>query len=215
MRDPNLRFEAKTTSKSTSKSTSTIVKAGYGHAFPIKKGQHFKIIDIYGLQIVDLTGWVLSPNGTTIQKSHHFSADITRWNLHGATPAIGEYLYTNSGSQLWKVTQDTVKVHDMTFACCYPEIYASLGAAGHRSCSGNIAEAMRPWGIESHLEVRGPFNCFQNTPFYSLKGGLMSSRPGDFIEFEVMMDCVVVVSSCPWDRDGFGSPTDIEIVVSE
>jgi len=198
-----------------SKPKSTTVKAGYGHAFPVRKGEHFKIIDTHGRQIVDLTGWVLNSDGKTIQKNHHLSADITRWNLQGATPSIGECIYTNSGSPLFKVVADAVKVHDMTFACCYPEIYAELGFPNHRSCSQNIAEAMAPWGIESHLEVKGPFNCFQNTPFYAKKGALMCSRPGDLIEFEVMMDCVVAVSSCPWDRDGFGQPTDVEIMVAE
>ncbi|KAF2421199.1 hypothetical protein EJ08DRAFT_665233 [Tothia fuscella] len=194
-------------------STSTIVKAGHGHAFPIKKGTKFRIIDTHGKQIVDLTAWVLNKDNRTINKHHHFSADHTRWALQGATPAIGESLLTNTAKPLLKITDDTVKVHDMTFACCYPELYAKEGYEKHRSCSGNIAEAMRQWGIASHLEVTSPFNVFQNTPFYSLKGGLLSSRPGDYIEFEVMLDCVVAVSSCPYDLNGFGKPTDIEIVV--
>jgi hypothetical protein len=62
---------------------------------------------------VDLTAWVLKDDGNTINKAHHFSSDITNWKLQGATPAIGEYLYTNSGSKLLKITDDTVKVHDM------------------------------------------------------------------------------------------------------
>ena len=44
-----------------------------------------------------------------------------------------------------------------------------------------------------------PFNVFQNTPDYSLKD-LGCSRPGDYVEFEVLgRDCVVGVSSCPYD----------------
>jgi len=209
MRDPNFEHSVQVNPKPKS----TTVKAGHGFAFVVKKGEHFKITDTHGRQIVDLTGWALKSDGEMIQKHHHFSADHTRWQLQGATPVVGEYLYANTGSPMFKVLEDTVKVHDMTFACCYPELYASLGSPGHRSCSQNIAEAMAPWGIESHLEVKGPFNCFQNTPFYSLKGGLMSSRSGDYIEFKAMMDCVVAVSSCPWDREGFGEPTDIAVSV--
>lgn len=116
-----------------------------------------------------------------------------------------------------KITADTVRVHDMTFACCYPELYEREGYVGHRSCSGNIAEAMRPWGIESHLEIRGPFNCFQNTPNYALKGRLLNSKAGDYVEFEVVCEegdgVVVAVSSCPFDLEDFAGPTSVEVLV--
>jgi len=112
-----------------------------------------------------------------------------------------------------KIVKDTVKVHDMTFACCYPELYEREGFKDHRSCSGNLAEAMKDWGIESHLEIRNPFNCFQNTPNYSLKGGLLSSKPGDYVEFEAHIDVVVALSSCPFDLEDFEGPTSVEVVV--
>ncbi|KAL9629559.1 MAG: hypothetical protein Q9204_005201, partial [Flavoplaca sp. TL-2023a] len=43
-----------------------------------------------------------------------------------------------------------------------------------------------------------PFNVFQNTPDMTLKD-LGCSRAGDFVEFEVLKDAVVGVSSCPYD----------------
>lgn len=59
---------------------------------------------------------------------------------------------------------------------------------------------MKPWGMESYLEATAvdPFNVFQNTPDMSLKD-LGCSRPGDVIEFDVLKDAVVAVSSCPYD----------------
>lgn len=51
------------------------------------------------------------------------------------------------------------KVHDMTFMSCNPEFYKAKGASKHhRSCASNIAEVMRPHGMNSHLEVTDPFN---------------------------------------------------------
>lgn len=35
-----------------------IVQGGHGHAFEVKKGTSFRIIDIYGRQIVDMMAWV-------------------------------------------------------------------------------------------------------------------------------------------------------------
>jgi len=222
MRDPNYEFDGESNSTqilssvsrdNITKPTSTTVPAGHGYAFVVKAGQKFRITDTHGHQIVDLTAWVLSKDGKTIDKAHHFSADHTRWELKGATPAIGESLYDNTGLPLLKLVSDTCRVHDMTFACCYPELYARAGFKGHRSCSGNIAEAMEKWGIGDHKEVISPFNCFQNTPFYALKGDLLSSRPGDYVEWKALRDMVVAVSSCPYDMDGFGAPASVEIVV--
>lgn len=47
----------------------------------------------------------------------------------------------------------------MTFPSCYPELYKAKGASKHhRSCATNIAEVMRPYGMNSYLEVTDPFN---------------------------------------------------------
>ena len=59
---------------------------------------------------------------------------------------------------------------------------------------------MRPWGMSNYLQAASvdPFNVFQNTPDMTLKD-LGCSRAGDFVEFEVLKDAVVGVSSCPYD----------------
>lgn len=35
-----------------------IVKASHGFAFEVKKGEHFRIVDLYGEQVVDFAAWV-------------------------------------------------------------------------------------------------------------------------------------------------------------
>ena len=101
---------------------------------------------------------------------------------------------------MFKLVHDDVHTHDMTFMACNPAFYDEKGLKGHRSCAENIAEAMKPWGMESYLDAASvdPFNVFQNTPDMSLKD-LGCSRPGDYVEFEVLKDAVVGVSSCPYD----------------
>lgn len=183
-----------------------IVPAGHGHAFPIPANSTLRITDLHGTQIVDLFAWPAqqpSPPGL-----EHLSAAYTRYHLRGVAPTINEHLYSNADRKLLKVLADTVKVHDMTFPACYPQMYAE----GHRSCKQNVFEAMRKFGMSDVLEVPEPFNCFQNTPNYSLKA-IGSSRPGDYVEFEVLQDLVVCVSACPFDGEGWGAPTDVEIKV--
>ena len=125
----------------------------------------------------------------------------TRYHLNGAAPpAIGDSLVTNKQEPIFKILKDTCHTHDMTFMACNPAFYARMGLHGHRSCAENIAEAMQGWGMRSYLEAAqtDPFNVFQNTPDYCLKD-LGCSRAGDFVEFEVLKDAVVAVSSCPYD----------------
>lgn len=185
-----------------------VVKAAHGHAFEVKKGEHFRVVDLYGEQVVDFAAWVSNTN--LVEK---LSMAYTRYHLSGVTPAVGEYLWTNADKPIFKVVEDTVKVHDMTFMSCFPKMYEDAGIQGHRSCATNIAEVMQPYGMKDWLGVTDPFNIFQNTPNYSLKR-LGSSKPGDYIEFEAMQDCVCAVSCCPFDLEGFngGRVSDIAVV---
>ena len=76
---------------------------------------------------------------------------------------------------------------------------------------------MRPYGMQHYSEVVDPFNIFQNTPYYTIKGKLNSSRAGDYVELRAEMDTVVGVSSCPYTGDGFngGKVTEIGVLVEE
>jgi uncharacterized protein len=58
---------------------------------------------------------------------------------------------------------------------------------------------MRPYGMGSYLECTDPFNIFQNTPNYTLKA-LGCSKPGDYIQFEALMDCICAASCCPFGK---------------
>jgi uncharacterized protein len=141
------------------------------------------------------------------------SMSYSRYHLLGVVPAIGESLWSNKDRPILKLVDDTVKVHDMTFMSCNPEFYASKGHSKHRSCAGNIAEVMKPYGMGSHLEVTDPFNIFQNTPNYSLKR-LGSSKPGDYVEFEALDDLICAASCCPYDIEEFEGVvvTDVAVV---
>ncbi|KAK4547856.1 hypothetical protein LTR36_010575 [Oleoguttula mirabilis] len=195
--------------KTSSVPQTHIIPAAHGHAFTVKKGEHFRIVDLYGEQVVDFAAWVQHTD--LIEK---LSMAYTRYHLAGATPAIGEYLWTNRDEPLLQVMADTVKVHDMTFMSCFPEMYAAAGLPKHRSCAENMAEVMAPYGLRGgHLGVTDPFNIFQNTPNYALKP-LGSSKPGDYIEFKALRDCICAASCCPYDLKGFngGKITDVAVV---
>ncbi|KIW33265.1 uncharacterized protein PV07_00132 [Cladophialophora immunda] len=187
-----------------------IVKGGHGFAFEVEKGEHFRVVDGYGEQVTDLVAWVKGTN--FVEK---LSMAYTRCRLIGVPPEKGEYLWTNKDEPIFQVVDDTVRVHDMTFPSCFPELYEKAGRPNHRSCAGNIAEVMKPYGMGSYLEVPEPFNIFMNTPNYTLKR-LNPSKPGDYIEFKAEKDAIIAVSSCPYDMHGINGrePTDITIFTS-
>ncbi|KAH7402848.1 hypothetical protein BKA66DRAFT_10479 [Pyrenochaeta sp. MPI-SDFR-AT-0127] len=197
-----------------------IVPAGHGHAFVVSKGTRFRIVDLHGEQVVDLMAWVSRPQDASTAKPiptlEKMSPAYTRYHLRGVTPMIGEALYSSADRPILRITADTVKVHDMTYMACFPALYEKKGLHGHRSCAQNVFEAMQAFGMRDILEVPEPFNCFQNTPNYSLKA-MGSSKPGDFVEFEALQSLICAVSCCPYDIDGFngGKITDVAVVVSE
>jgi uncharacterized protein YcgI (DUF1989 family) len=39
-----------------------IVPAAHGYAFEVKKGEEFRIVDLYGEQVVDFAAWVAGTN---------------------------------------------------------------------------------------------------------------------------------------------------------
>lgn len=171
-----------------------IVKAGHGFAFKVSKGEQFRFVDLYGEQVVDFCAWVQSTNLT-----EKLSMAYSRYHLNGVQPAVRECLWTNQDREIFRVVDDTVKVHDMTFMCCNPGLYEKRGVKDHRACATNIAEAMMPDGLGSWLDVPDPFNIFQNTPNYSLKP-LGNSKAGDYIQFEALQDCICAVSCCPYGQ---------------
>jgi hypothetical protein len=171
-----------------------IVKGGHGFAFKVKKGEQFRIVDLYGEQVVDFLAWVQNTNLT-----EKVSMAYTRYHLNGVQPAVGECLWSNGDRELLRVVDDTAKVHDMTFMCCNPGLYEKKGVQDHRACATNIAEVMQPHGLGSWLDVPDPFNIFQNTPNYTLKR-LGTSKPGDYIQFEALVDLICAVSCCPYGK---------------
>jgi uncharacterized protein len=90
--------------KST-KAKTHIIKASHGYAWEVKKGEQFRVVDLYGEQVVDFAAWVAGTN--LIQK---LSMSYSRYHLNGVVPMVGECLYTNTDDPIFKVTEDTVKV---------------------------------------------------------------------------------------------------------
>jgi uncharacterized protein len=191
------------------------VPGGEGRAVPLGEGQCFRIIDVSGGQVGDLFAFAAADPGEFASASH------TRVAIRKLFPRPGDPVLTNRRRPILSVVEDTSPGrHDMLYAACDPARYASLGAAAsHRSCAGNLAEALRGRGLEM-TAVPQPLNIFMDVraePDGTLVSAPASSRPGDYIAFRVTQDCLVVLSSCPMDIVPISSSgiTPLELQVYE
>jgi len=134
-------------------------------------------------------------------------------------PREGDPVLTNRRRPILSVLEDTSPGwHDMLYAACDPARYALLGApAAHRSCAGNLAEALAGRGLEAG-PVPQPVNVFMDVrarPDGTLVSRPASSGPGDYLAFRAAQDCIVVLSSCPMDivpiSSGGITPLELQI----
>jgi uncharacterized protein len=173
------------------------VPGGEGRAVLVPAGQTFHVVDVAGGQVGDLFAF------TAADPSEYASAEHTRLAIRKLFPRPGDSVLTNRRRPILVALDDTSPGrHDMLYAACDPARYALLGAdPSHRSCVGNLREALAGLGVATPA-VPQPLNVFMDVrvePDGTLTSYPASSRPGDRIGFQTAQDCLVVLSSCPMD----------------
>ena len=190
------------------------VPGGEGRAILVRAGQIARVTDVMGGQVGDLFAVSEADPG------EYASAGHTRPAIRKLFPRPGDPVLTNRRRPILTVREDTSPGrHDMLYAACDPARYASLGAApGHRSCAGNLREALDAHGA-ALVTVPQPLNVFMDVRPErdgTLVSHPASSQAGDFIEFRAELDCLIVVSSCPMDivPISAGGITPLDLTVS-
>ena len=93
-------------------------------------------------------------------------------------------------------------IHDSLLCACNASLYRELGCdEGHRSCEGNLHEALATLGMEI-ASTPAPLNLFMNVSVGrdgTIHRAPPVSRPGDAVTFRAEMDLVLVLSACPQD----------------
>jgi uncharacterized protein len=175
----------------------TLVPGGVGRAVRVGEGQYFRVTDVAGAQVGDLFAFSLA------DPAEYASAEHTRVAIRRLFPRPGDPVLTNRRRPILSVVEDTSPGrHDMLYAACDPARYVLLGAdPAHRSCAGNLREALGEHGL-GLPSVPQPLNIFMDVRAQedgTLVSHPASSRPGDYVAFRAAMDCLVVLSSCPMD----------------
>ena len=173
------------------------IPAQEARAVRIGAGCSFRVVDVDGGQVADLFAFCVE------DLSEHLSADHTRAHLYRLFPSIGESFVTNLRRPILSLEADTSPgLHDMLFAACDAARYATLGApADHPSCVQNLQAAMAQSGF-GPVPVPQPVNLFENTtvqPDGTLTWQPAATRSEDHVQLRTELDCLVVVSACPYD----------------
>jgi len=192
---------------------SVVVRARYGKAFRLRKGERLQVVNTHGQQVVDTWALVADDPSETMSMEH------TRSCLDKLRPATGDRLFTNRRRPILLIEEDTSPgVHDTLLSACDQLRYDLLGFNGtHRSCAQNFHEALAELGISAE-RVPAPLNMFERVDITAdgrLEIAPPVSRPGDSLTLRALEDAVVVLSACPMDialTNGLDkTPKDIEV----
>lgn len=173
------------------------LQARTGAAVRLRRGQRLAIVNTHGTQVVDC--WALNAG----DPGEHLSMPHCRNQWYRLTPRPDDLLVTNLRNPILRlVTDSSPGIHDTLIPCCDLKRYHQLGIKGHHaSCAENFTTALRNIGIEQ-MHPPPPLNLFMNVPLKA-NGALAlaapDSKPGDYVELEAEMDCIVVLSACPHD----------------
>jgi len=173
------------------------IPARRGKAVSLKQGQHIKVINTHGQQVVDT--WAFnSANLGECMSMEHTRAALSRIMVH-----IGDSLVTNQRRPILTLVEDTSPgVHDTLIAACDHYRYALLGCTTyHDNCTDNLAAALAELRLQTP-ETPSPWNLFMNIPVQadgSLSFEPPVCKPGDYVLLRAELDCVVAFSACPQD----------------
>ena len=173
------------------------IPARSGKAVRLNKGQHVKIVNTHGEQVVDT--WAFNANDVT----EFMAMDSTRAFNMRMSPRVGDTFVTNGRKPILILEEDTSQcAHDTQISACDRRRYNLLGYDGvHDNCADNLSRGLAEFGVsETHTPT--PLNLFMNVPWNpdgSLRYEAPVSKAGDFVVFKAEMDCFVAMSACPND----------------
>lgn len=173
------------------------IPARRGMAARVAAGQHIRVINTHGTQVVDT--WAFSARDAT----EWMSMEASRaWFLRLAA-AVGDTFVTNQRRPILTLVEDTSGgAHDTLIAPCDAPRYRLLGVEGHHdNCRDNLHTALAALGVTIPA-TPSPLNLFMNIPWTAdgrLAWGEPVSAPGSYALFRAEMDLVVAFSACPQD----------------
>lgn len=167
-----------------------------GRAFEVMRGQLFRVIEVEGKQVGDMT--LLNLRDFREKFSSQVTVAANNMSFKKATKL---YSGPPDFNLMLSVVDDKIGDHWVHGRCTRLYYKILLGQEKHRNCQDNITEALRPYGLTEYDVPFGTFNIFMNVDMdqdghYSFNNPPVTEK-GDYIEFLAEMDVLVAISSCP------------------
>lgn len=197
-----------------------VVPAGEPWMGSLKKGQHFRIVDLEGNQAVD----TLFYSGASLDE--RYSAQDTIRAQGNIYLTAGTKLLSNEGNTMLTIVADTCGRHDTLGGACSAESNTVRYAMDKRhmhSCRDSFLLALAHWGAKYHRDIgkrdlASNINFFMNVPVtpqgeLTFADGI--SAASRYVEMRAEMDVTVLISNCPQLNNpcnGF-NPTPVEVLI--
>ena len=175
--------------------TYNVIEAREGTSFILKAGQYLKVIDIEGEQVADLVCYNKN------DKREYLSSGRTIDYAETIFFTKGHPFYSNRSNVMFDIVEDTVGRHDFLLTPCSAEMFTIIYGhkEPHRGCFGNIANALKKYGIEED-NIPTTFNIFMHVSINADTGNIATlppiSKAGDYIIIKARMDLIVALTAC-------------------
>ena len=159
----------------------------------VKKGERLKITDLEGQQAVD----VLCYNNN--DRSDRYSATNTVKVQGNVYVGLGSILYSDSGTPLLEVVEDTIGRHDTVYGCCSnPNNMLRYGVETTESCYTNFEAELAKLEMGKDAIVPN-VNWFMSVPV--LEDGSAGvdnvvQQPNSYVTLLAKTDTLAVQSNC-------------------
>jgi uncharacterized protein len=179
-----------------------------GYSVALKRGQHLRITDLEGKQVVDMAVF----NADNYREKLSTSNSRTRYIPKEGEEYVprdkltkGDTLMSTLCRPMMTIIEETPQpkgVHDVHNRMCNSFLYETYGAGPRDGCHEIISKAVAEYGLAPE-DIPDTMDLFMNYHHDCARGRWVIdepvSKPGDYIEFQAEMDCLVGLSNCPED----------------
>ena len=166
----------------------------------LARGQVVRVIDIEGEQVMDTV--TLNASDPSEHSSMPWSNFLNKtWRLKK-----GHTIYSIRCNPMLGIVEDTVGENYSGGGFCTADSnFTRYGVPHTRNCGDNLANALAKFGISRHYCAEsGEFALFMNVGFDSdgtCEIRAPSSKAGDFVDLQALMDVTLALSCCPQERN--------------